>query len=435
MSVKSIVRVMAVNVMVGFLTIMVLCLSLAVVAHAADGPRVLEGKVRGVAYKVVVPENWNKILLVYAHGYRSQAELIPVVSPESEVGRLAGVENILLSRGYALAGTSYRRGWAVKDAILDNFALVQTFKRKVGKPQKVILYGFSLGGTVALKIAEDYPKGYDGVIGGCVTGAGATKTWDRMLDMAIAYDAVYGWPASWGKIGDVKNSLNYNADVSPLLPLFPLSWADYLKTDFIRVMGKVPLEQYDRIRDQGVIRPGLFYTYMMYITAGRAELEKRAGGPMVQNLGRHYVMDDDVKSYFTERGMDPEELLAKMNAHDIIKPSKRARTFLEKNGNFTGKIKIPVITIHTTIDGLAPLEHESAYRKTVEEAGASGMLAQAFARYTGHCAFDPDQLVSAIIAMESWLVEGKYPDKESFPEEQGFADEDNGFELPPWLSE
>ena len=116
-------------------------------------------------YKIRVPETWNGVLLVYAHGYSANfggADAAPGGTP---------MEDFLLSLGFAVAGSSYQAdGWAVKEGLQDTASLTNFFKGKVGNPDKVILWGFSMGSVIAFESAERFPGIYDGVIAGCDTG-------------------------------------------------------------------------------------------------------------------------------------------------------------------------------------------------------------------------------------------------------------------------
>ena len=48
----------------------------------------------------------------------------------------------------------------------------------------------------------------------------------------------------------------------------------------------------------------------------------------------------------------------------------------------------------------------------------------------GHCAFTPDQWLSVVRAMDSWLETGVAPDAGSFPAGQGFI---NGYQPGLWF--
>lgn len=85
--------------------------------------------------------------------------------------------------------------------------------------------------------------------------------------------------------------------------------------------------------------------------------------------------------------------------------------------------------MHTTGDGLVIPSHESAYRKTVEEAGRSDKLVQVFVDAVGHCTFTPAQWLAAVAAIEYWLDTGEAPNDAFFSEDIGF---NNGFTPQPW---
>ena len=144
----------------------------------------------------------------------------------------------------------------------------------------------------------------------------------------------------------------------------------------------------------------------LFSTEGRAELEGRAGGPVAQNLGRIYSLDVDEITYLDSLGVDAAGLLAAMNAQTDIVAPRPSREYIERYADFTGKIKGPVLTIHTKFDGLAILNNESAYKETVEAAGDGALLVQAFTNGIGHCAFTPEQLFAAVEAMDYWLETG-----------------------------
>jgi hypothetical protein len=94
----------------------------------------LSGELGGAPFRIRVPERWNGILLVYAHGFRDKADhpgqvnvrrvdIVPVntggdvIPPDVDV---AAREGLFLSQGFALAGSAYRsNGFAVKEGVED----------------------------------------------------------------------------------------------------------------------------------------------------------------------------------------------------------------------------------------------------------------------------------------------------------------------------
>lgn len=70
--------------------------------------------------------------------------------------------------------------------------------------------------------------------------------------------------------------------------------------------------------------------------------------------------------------------------------------YLEQNIIFDGAINIPVLTMHTTGDGLVINENESAYRTIVDLTGNHKFLRQTFVSRAGHCTFTPGETIAAV---------------------------------------
>ena len=64
-----------------------------------------------------------------------------------------------------VAMSSYRRnGIIINDAILDLNSLLGLINSKYGEPERVILMGHSMGGSIGTLIAETLFEKYDGVL-------------------------------------------------------------------------------------------------------------------------------------------------------------------------------------------------------------------------------------------------------------------------------
>jgi pimeloyl-ACP methyl ester carboxylesterase len=385
----------------------------------------LEGTLNGARYEIRVPANWNGTLLVYAHGYRDKADHEGERDSQSADAAPGGdpVENLLLSRGYALAGSAYRdNGWAVEEGIIDTLALVNFFKGRVGEPRHTILWGFSMGSVVAFSSAELFPFVYDGVIAACAVGAGSPRTWDGALAFSLAYDVAFGWRESWGSVGDVRDDVNFETEVVPVLFSQAANPLNFGRFEFVRLVNGLPA--------RGFFDGAMWlFVDMFFATEARAELERRAGGPVAQNLNHVYTLTDQEKDYLNARGVNPNALLNEMNARRNISARPSARHYLEHFAEYTGDITRPVLTIHTTGDGLVVVAHESAYREIVRAAGNENLLVQVYTDAVGHCDFTAEQLLAAVAAMQSWLDTGMRPGPEFFPAAQGFLP---NFVPPPY---
>lgn len=384
----------------------------------------LEGTLNKADYKIRVLENWNGTLLVYAHGYYGEFPGEPDAAPGGEAGEIT-----LLTMGYAVAGTSFRgTGWAVKEGIQNTLALTNFFRGQVGNPDRIILWGFSMGSVIAFKSIEKYPGIYDGAIAGCAVGAGAPMNWDGALAFSLAYDVAFGWPSSWGSVGDVRDDLDFVTDVYPVLfpqAIDPLNFGLF---EFIKLVCNLPEEQfYDG--------SNWLFTDMIYATEYRAELERRANGPVTQNLDHVYSLTPDDIFYLnillTPLGVNASDLLAEMNIRTDIEARLPSRKYLGRYADFNGNLKRPVITIHNNEDGLVHVANEYVYQETVSDAGKGELLVQVYTDCVGHCEFTPEQILAVLAAMEYWIDTGMppLPKDTFFPWFLGF---DNIFVPPLW---
>lgn len=395
-------------------------------ARPASSAQDLRGSLGGAPYHIRVPERWNGTLLVYAHGYRDAADH-PGETEDRSVQAAPGgapLEDVLLVQGYALAGSAFREnGWAVKEGIQDLAALTRFFHRTVGKPRQVILWGFSLGSVMALESIEKHPRLYDGVIAGCALGAGTPRMMDRALDLMLAYDVAFGMPASWGTPGDIRDDLDFDTEVLPIIFQQFTDPANQGRLEFMRLIAQVTPEAFYPPAEGNVFQE------LYFATEARAELERRAGGAVSQNRTHSYSLTGGEQAYLASIGVNAELLIQQMNARTTFSADPSARQYVERYADYTGRIRGPVLTLHTVHDALVPPANEARYRETVTAAGRDAGLVQVFTNGVGHCAFTGEQLVTVVAAMQYWLQSGTPPPAGIFPEAFGFVP---GYEPPAW---
>lgn len=383
----------------------------------------------GARFRIRVPANWNGTLLLYLPGTKAPAVPVPAepaVAPPVVGNNDPSLEKTLLDRGYALAGSEVAaEDWQNKEEVQDTLALANYFRGRVGAPSRVILIGTSMGGFGALRLIEEFPRSFDGAIATCAPGAGFPKSWDWKLDVLIAYSAVFGWPGEWGTIAAMRPGLDFNKDVMPVVQWPKPDGSNRGQWEFVRLVSGLPAETFWS-PDPLTGSSGVGMT-MWFATAQRAAMEAFAG-PFQQNMDHYYTLKPEEKSYLAGMGVNADALLARMNQTNV-EASENGREFLERFGTVRGVLRRPLISMHTTIDGTAPVANESAYRAMVEKRGCSAHLTQAYVKAAGHCAFTSVQILAALEAMEHWLETGVAPDASFFPESKGF---DNGFLPPPW---
>lgn len=380
-------------------------------------PLEMEGVLNGAAYVIRVPENWNGTLLLYAHGYSPY----PVTAPDAAFPGAPSIpgdttEELLLANGYALAASGFRNaGWNVEEAIQDTQRLLVFFKRTIAHPKRVLIYGGSMGGVVALKSIEMYHGLYDGAVPICAPAMGSTRNADLKLDYTVAYAAAFGWEPSWGDIGDLPDGDEGLAVYQQVMGHFFgnfMQLADpavFARFEFMRLVNDMPLGAfYQTMAPMPGPGAALNMNLGYYL---RYELEARAGGPAAQNADHVYRLSGADRARLLMLGMTDEEmddLLAQMNAMANIEAKRSARQYL-KRFDFSGLIKAPVLMLHNIEDPLAIVESTQAYYETVAARGRDDLLVRVYTDRPGHCNVTPEQVLALFQAMEGWLDTGTAP--------------------------
>jgi pimeloyl-ACP methyl ester carboxylesterase len=401
-------------------------------ALAQPGPLDITGEINGAPYRIVVPASWNGILLVFQRGYTDLADhpgeidnRNPTIVPPG-----SGIRDSLLARGFALSGSARKtNGYSLESGLDDVVALVSYFRENVAMPEMSLLWGVSMGGLITVSTAERNGGAFDGFLSINAVCAGTPRIVDQLLVVRLAYDVTFGMPSSWGTVGDVRDDIDYETEALPIISAQASVPANFGRFEFIRLVAGYP--------GSGITPPPLYYPGALINSGnpfflaleGEAELERRVGGPVSQNVTHTYVLTDAEKAYLAELGVDADPLLAAMNARRDIEGPPAPRNYIEHFGGPNGKIKRPVITIHTRTDQLAAVSNESAYRNTVVGAGREKLLFQAFIDGVGHGTFNATQQITGIEALVAWVKSGIRPTPADFPAARGFIP---GFVPPAW---
>jgi pimeloyl-ACP methyl ester carboxylesterase len=367
------------------------------------------GEIDGAEYAIKVPANWNGTLLVYAHGY-GEVETPPSVGPAAEA---------LLAEGYAMAASTMRNsGWTVEEGLVDTKRLTEHFRANIGRPSRTILWGVSMGSVIVLKSAEIYPRLYDGFIPLCSLGAGTSRNADLTIAVALAYDVAFGWPGEWGRVGDVRDNVDYFEDVLPVLfGQLPEDEVTFGKWEFVRMVTGAPENEFS------------IFDTMYFPTAGLADFETRAGGSVGQNRDHFYKLTPENIAYLSSLGVDGSALVSQMNARRNIRSSVRGKLYTSRFADYSGEITKPVLTLHTDADPTVLVANERLYKETVKQAGKLKNLVQVYSASKFHCDFTDEQLMTCVHKMDEWLDSGSKPKVTAFPAELGFLPD---FEPPAW---
>ena len=378
----------------------------------------------GATYLIEVPSPWNGTLFLYSHGYVNPGS----PNPAQDVGD-PGTRAFMLANGFALAGSSYlTTGWAIHEALPDQIAVLNQFDASFGTPLRTIAWGHSLGGIITAGLIQRFPERFDAALPMCGVLSGGVATWNTALDGAFAFNTLLAGnnlqlvnitnpignlTASEGLLIEAQKTpqgrarIALGAALSDLPGWFDPASPEPAPTDF----SSQEANQF--LWDANVDFPFAF--------ALRAELEFRAGGNVSWNTGvdyrkqlAHSVNRNEVEALYKEAGLDLNADLdalndSAQNPKTAINANPASVEYLEQNIIFNGQIHIPVLTMHTTGDGLVVVENERAYRNVVDEAGNQQFLRQTFVHRAGHCTFTPAETVTVAQKLIERLDTGKWP--------------------------
>ncbi len=391
------------------------------------------GEIAGARYEIKLPTTWNGTLLLYSHGYR-EAEPSPpdFAAPNTEPASAptGEVAARLLAAGYALAGSSWaRNGWAVQDGVRAGEDLYAFFKGKVGKPDRVYVWGDSLGGLVTQVLAEKHPEWVAGAAPMCGALAGTNLNLDIALDLSVAVKAllypemkVSGYASHAEAVATFqeaqKRVLAATEDLKNGIPALLLIAALVdAPAQTARYDGSTVVSQVSAIVEAVL-------TGLVYSTAGRYEIEQRVGGNPSTNAGTDYgtrIAPGERARIEAVSAGSVDRLLASLAAAPRVDADQSARKRADALGNPTGTLKDPTIALHTAADPLVLVQNESVFANRVARApGRTTDLVQIFtvapATYTapapygaGHCVFTTGERTGTIALLDRWVRTGRMP--------------------------
>ncbi|WP_225992734.1 DUF6351 family protein [Actinomadura rudentiformis] len=349
----------------------------------------------GAYYTIAVPKHWNRSLVVHAHGG-------PAVSydPSTTTEDLAEWA-VMVAEGYAWAGSSYRRGgYGVRMAATDTENVRRLFVSRFGRPDRTYLHGQSFGGNVAAKVAETYGRkrgAYDGVLLTSGLLAGGSRGYNHRVDLRVVYQYFCrNLPRPTEPQYPLWQGLPSDSTITPEHVLARLQECTGIASD---PADRTPLQQrnLDDITAVTNIPERSLPTHLQYATFLFQDIVwKRLGGRNpFSNQGVRYTGSRDDKA---------------LNAGAArFSADPTALRDLSYDSDLTGRVSLPVLTLHAIDDPSVFVEHEAAYRATLHGAGQDSHLVQTFTRESEHDELSVSEYANSIAALDKWVRTGRKP--------------------------
>ena len=376
------------------------------VTRPADGPweQIIQGTHgRGALYAVYVPRAnaRNRDVVFYAHGIRDVVEPISLRDQDS----FYAIRDELGRQGYTVAYSSYaENGFAVKDGALRTLELWPIVSYHLRRPpRRSFLMGHSLGAGISLQLAEAFPKLYDGALLLCGMVGGSRLQTQYIGNVRALFDLFY--PAV-DLPGDVVTRPStaltpdqVGAIVVPAISANPagmLAIASTVEAPLPVVMSTTP----------GVTQGSLATSLVSALT-----FHVRGIGNILDITGERTPFDNTAGySVGTPLFAQAPQMIAAANAtisRYVMDPW--VERYFERHFEPTGRLRVPVLTVHNRWDPVVPLFHEDALRRAAQAAGATHNLRQQIIEFRGfradraHCDIRPGEALAAFTELANWV--------------------------------
>ena len=337
------------------------------------------GTLEGAAYRIDIPKDWNRSVVVFYHGYA----VTPVAWKKDE--RISPMFDGMLGRGYAVIQSAYSAtGWAVEEGAADTERLRNAFVAKHGEPKQTLVAGMSMGGTLTAMAIESQPDVYAGALSLC----GAIEPSDRLMQRDFALRAAFDF---------------YFPHV--LGPLVPVP-AGFMPTDAVIEKVKAALRENPKaarglLSWYGVGDANTLPDVIVFNTFEIREMQQRMRANPFGNADLIYTNSGD--DFALNAGV------ARYRA-DAAAAERMGRYYTP-----TGKLTGPLLALHDTGDPLVPASTAFEYALAAQRAGHGDSFVQQFVNREGHCVFTPEEIDRAFGELLDWVNDAKRPPSGPLP--------------------
>jgi hypothetical protein len=357
----------------------------------------------GAYVLAAMPKDWNGNLIVFGHGG-------PAVVPPTAASSQPDLAkySFAVRKGYAWIASSYRReGYGVQMAAQDSEDARRFFIERLAKPRRTIYHGASYGGLVGAKLIEAFARNADGSLNydgafynsGLVVGAPVGHQFRADLRAVYQYYCKNlpgpdepAYPLWSGLPADSKltlKGLEAAVDACTGVAHAAAERSEAQKQNLANILGVMRFPESMLVRHMQAAT-FLFREIAERVTQGRSAFS---------NMDVRYTGSSDdaaLNRDVTRFAADPAALAA-----------------LKADGEPTGSLPVPVVSIHSINDPQVVVEVQSAYRAAVERAGSGERLVQAFTDEKLHTGQSAPELAAALDALMQWIEKGEKPTPQS----------------------
>jgi len=366
----------------------------------------------GAWYRIEAPDGWRAgdALVLYQHG-------LDFTPPEGPPG-LGPLRELMLAEGYAVAATGFRRrGWALFDAVEDNLDLLGRFSQTFGAPGQLLVFGGSMGGLIALRLAEaEAMPPVAGAYALCPAAAGS-RLWDAAIDLRLAFDVVCAdtgaqdlplgsEPLEWAldldqipvDLGDLSDKVRVLGTLLALNRCTGVNLPPTLRSGSMQRRLDA-LMRFARIDDEDFLV--MQVAYAIYVLSALVRAPDALAG----------------RNPFTTFGVDYGDEPAVQAGIARIVADADAAARLRESSDFHGAVgATKIVSLHTSRDELVVAANQEFVRRAPEAQVASVIVDE---DEPTHCGFSEAEGVAGWESLRGWLLGQAKPDADSLQQSCG----------------
>ncbi|MES2337668.1 MAG: hypothetical protein V4537_06195 [Pseudomonadota bacterium] len=391
-----------------------------------NGGMILNGTIESRQFVLALPARWTGEMVLFGQGYATPGSTATVPSDPIAKDPGGGTFRHVYDKGIASGIAAFDKNGVATESGTRNAMRLRALAVKMGA-RRFYALGGSMGGSIVMSLIERHPNAFSGAVSMC----GITEGWlplvQQLADLRGAYDILTAGtpyaipgdkdltrsalpvipPVGSAVAGDAFREQQKMKLIMPVLALFQAAKKDPQGREAriirqIAAVGGFP-------PDAAAIGAPLYSAAL-----GMDDIVATMGGIPIGNRGRIFAppeMTDAEAADFNRR----------MQRYDA---NPRALAYARSWHQSTGRFRVPLVTVHQTLDSLVPFSQSEALGRLVAKAGNGVRIAQYAVPPTrfplpggldgySHCGFTPAQNIAAFEAMRDWVLTGKRPGPEA----------------------
>lgn len=370
---------------------------------------------RGTTYEIRMPTSWNGVLV---------SDLDFAQTPD------APRYQALLKAGYAVSGTARRADRPTQydpaREIDDLVNVMDRVEQLFGKPRRILQYGHSGGGHVALAMAETRPDRIDGAIVGCAH----TPVW-------LMNSELDAWFTLKTLIAPDLPIVDLPADLTALTAAWKVALDRAQQTPIGRArialataLGQLaawvgPTSREPDAGDVVALQASMYDSLVIGAAQptgqSRRMFEQGGRGQLSGNVGVDYAVRFETQSdpvhreaarrLYAQAGARLEDDLGTLaTAARIAADPKAVKHWSAPGRTVIGEPKVPALRIHTHGDKAVPVSLVQGYGTLIDAKGYGAHYRAAFVSAAGHCTFSAAESMAAVETVMRRIDSGQWAD-------------------------